>query len=434
MIARLERAFRSLERMRRFRGHFFNWYDLHDLRVLEPAYISTVDSGNLAGHLIALRQALPRASRTRRARRAELRDAARRRSPSARDDYARGDGLPLPVRRRAQAVRHRLSAPTHTLDDSYYDLLASEARLASFVAIAKNDVPVEHWFRLGRTLTRAAGATALVSWSGSMFEYLMPALVMRSFPFTLLDQTYHGAVRAADRVRRGARRAVGRERERVQRCATGTTPISTAPSASPTSRSSAGSGSDLVVAPYATALALAGRARSARSRTSPRSRRRARSGRTASATRSTTRAPTRASGTRSCGNYMAHHVGMSLVALDQRAARRRLAAPLPCRSARARRRSCCCTSGFRAGSCCRTPQRAQPDEVAAGRRELERPAVREIDTPDTPQPHVALLGPAAVHDHGQPTRRRATAATRTSPSRAGAPTATTRRHRASSAT
>ncbi|MGI9078942.1 MAG: cyclic beta 1-2 glucan synthetase, partial [Gemmatimonadaceae bacterium] len=54
---RLELAFRSLERMRRFRGHFYNWYDLHDLRVLEPRYVSTVDSGNLAGHLLALRQA-----------------------------------------------------------------------------------------------------------------------------------------------------------------------------------------------------------------------------------------------------------------------------------------------------------------------------------------------------------------------------------------
>src|SRR5690606_12649352 len=53
---RLERAFRSMERMRRFRGHFYNWYDLRDLHVLEPGYISTVDSGNLAGHLIALRQ------------------------------------------------------------------------------------------------------------------------------------------------------------------------------------------------------------------------------------------------------------------------------------------------------------------------------------------------------------------------------------------
>src|SRR5207237_10903341 len=57
MVERLERTFRTLERMRRCRGHFFNWYDLHDLRVLEPAYVSTVDSGNLAGHLLALRQA-----------------------------------------------------------------------------------------------------------------------------------------------------------------------------------------------------------------------------------------------------------------------------------------------------------------------------------------------------------------------------------------
>jgi cyclic beta-1,2-glucan synthetase len=55
-------------------------------------------------------------------------------------------------------------------------------------------VPVEHWFHLGRELSRAAGQTALMSWSGTMFEYLMPALVMRSFPFTLLDQTYRGSV------------------------------------------------------------------------------------------------------------------------------------------------------------------------------------------------------------------------------------------------
>ena len=83
---------------------------------------------------------------------------------------------------------------THALDASYYDLLASEARLASFIAVAKNDVPAEHWFHLGRTLTYAAGAPALVSWSGSMFEYLMPVLVMRSFPHTVLSQTYEGAV------------------------------------------------------------------------------------------------------------------------------------------------------------------------------------------------------------------------------------------------
>src|SRR6266542_876130 len=76
-----------------------------------------------------------------------------------------------------------------SLDPGYYDLLASEARLASFVAIAKGDVPVSHWFRLGRALTPVELDSVLVSWSGSMFEYLMPTLVMRAPVGSLLEQT-----------------------------------------------------------------------------------------------------------------------------------------------------------------------------------------------------------------------------------------------------
>ncbi|MGR9088172.1 MAG: glucoamylase family protein, partial [Gammaproteobacteria bacterium] len=75
------------------------------------------------------------------------------------------------------------------LDDSYYDLLASEARLCSFIAIAKRDVPSTHWFHLGRRVTRAAHGTVLLSWSGSMFEYLMPSLVTFTPRYSLLDQT-----------------------------------------------------------------------------------------------------------------------------------------------------------------------------------------------------------------------------------------------------
>lgn len=81
------------------------------------------------------------------------------------------------------------------LDASFYDMLASECRLASYIAIAKGDVPQEHWFRLGRSITQTEGGKALVSWSASMFEYLMPKLVMRDWPDTLLDQTYHNVVR-----------------------------------------------------------------------------------------------------------------------------------------------------------------------------------------------------------------------------------------------
>ncbi len=80
------------------------------------------------------------------------------------------------------------------LDKSYYDLLASEARQASYLAIARGEVPQSHWFRLGRTLTRVKGRRSLASWSGTMFEFLMPLLVMRTFPGTLLDETYRSVV------------------------------------------------------------------------------------------------------------------------------------------------------------------------------------------------------------------------------------------------
>jgi cyclic beta-1,2-glucan synthetase len=80
------------------------------------------------------------------------------------------------------------------LDNSYYDILASEARLASFMAIATGTLSHEHWFKLGRSLTSSGSSRALLSWSASMFEYLMPLLVMRPYPGTLLNETYNAVV------------------------------------------------------------------------------------------------------------------------------------------------------------------------------------------------------------------------------------------------
>jgi cyclic beta-1,2-glucan synthetase len=94
----------------------------------------------------------------------------------------------------------------NTLDPSCYDLLASEARLTSFIAIAKGDVPSTHWFHLGRALTPVDRGSALVSWSGSMFEYLMPALVMRSPSGSLLAHTCELIVRRQRRY--GAERGI----------------------------------------------------------------------------------------------------------------------------------------------------------------------------------------------------------------------------------
>ena len=81
-----------------------------------------------------------------------------------------------------------------SLDPSYYDLFASEARIASFVAISRNDVPQSHWFRMARAITSIGRRRILTSWSGSMFEYLMPLLFLRNEQNTLMDVTYRGVV------------------------------------------------------------------------------------------------------------------------------------------------------------------------------------------------------------------------------------------------
>lgn len=87
------------------------------------------------------------------------------------------------------------NAEEHKRDGACYDLLASEARLASFLAISQGKVPQENWFALGRRLTNTAGSSVLLSWSGSMFEYLMPNLVMPTYDNTLLDHSNKGSVK-----------------------------------------------------------------------------------------------------------------------------------------------------------------------------------------------------------------------------------------------
>jgi len=249
MVVQLDRTLGTFSTMRRYRGHFYNWYDLTDLRVLDPPYISTVDSGNLAGHLIALRQAclqLAVAEPT-------LCDALESIAERAYAFVAEMDFTFLyDTSRKLFTIGYH--PDSFTADASFYDLLASEARLASFIAIARNDVPVEHWFRLSRALNRSAGVTAMVSWSGSMFEYLMPVLVMRSLPFTLLDQTYIGVLdrqRAYARARSvpwGVSESAYNVRDRHQTYQYRAFGV-------PDLALKRGLGRDLVIAPYATALA-----------------------------------------------------------------------------------------------------------------------------------------------------------------------------------
>jgi cyclic beta-1,2-glucan synthetase len=321
LIERTAATFRTLARLPRYRGHFYNWYDTRTLQPLPPRYVSSVDSGNLAGYLLTLRsgllalpdqpivdrrvvdgladtlavladaapgldgghvtrlQALLEAAREQppatlpavtefitaaetcaealvadlagapesaapawasalarqcRATRDELVSlAAGAQSPSSVEVAGRRPEQPgIPSLRELAAqgnataaariaacealareatgfadmefeflydrTRHLLAigfnADDARRDTSYYDLLASEARFASFVAISQGQLPQECWFALGRLLTSADGETVLVSWSGSMFEYLMPQLVMPGYDGTLLDQTCRAAV------------------------------------------------------------------------------------------------------------------------------------------------------------------------------------------------------------------------------------------------
>jgi cyclic beta-1,2-glucan synthetase len=293
---RLDHSLATIESLERHEGHLLNWYDSRSLAPLLPRYVSTVDSGNLAGCLIALSEGLrglARAPEDEERMLAGLRDttglltsalADLGPNPDPASDAATAaqrarqvsEALADPAvgRRRAllanallsltqvsagwkdassqgrevaywlgALVRHLEATLSQSgldaesfealafradalvaamdfhflydpdrklfaigyrlgdadgpgrLDGSSYDLLASEARLASFVAITKDDVPQAHWFQLGRPFTSVAGSPVLLSWSATMFEYLMPMLLMRSYPGTMLDRSCRLAVR-----------------------------------------------------------------------------------------------------------------------------------------------------------------------------------------------------------------------------------------------
>ena len=161
-------------------------------------------------------------------------------------------GFLFDARRKLFSIGYRVAE--HQLDEGRYDLLASESRLGSYLAAAKGDVPVDHWFRLGRHMGLVAAGPVLISWSGSMFEYLMPALVMKTPPGSLLHQTCHNAI--AEQIRYGREQNVpwgisesGLNVRDVELT------YQYGPSGAPALSLKRGMDRQLVVAPYATALA-----------------------------------------------------------------------------------------------------------------------------------------------------------------------------------
>ena len=244
LASRIDATLTTVEGLERFEGHLLNWYDTRTLAPLAPAYISTVDSGNLAAALLTLSVAL---------RRLHLDDLAGR-AITLFD--AMNFTFLYDSQRQLFSIGYRPADDEGPgrLDASFYDLLASESRMASFLAIAKGDVPEAHWFHLGRAVTSVRGRPVLLSWSATMFEYLMPLLVMRTYPDTLLDESCRRVVRrqveyAAARgvpwgISESAYNIVDRH-DTYQYKAFGVPGLGL----------KRGLGDELVVAPYATALA-----------------------------------------------------------------------------------------------------------------------------------------------------------------------------------
>ena len=248
LLTRLSATLATLECLPRDHGHLLNWIDTATLQPLLPAYVSTVDSGNLCGHLLAVASACEQVGAAEALQR-ELDGIAQRcRQLAEGHDFA---FLYDPQRR---LLHIGWQVADHKLDPGHYDLLASESRLASLWAIAKGDVPAAHWAALGRTFEAAGAEVGLKSWSGSMFEYLMPLLV--------LDEPADSALGWAARMAvHGQRRYAARQRlpwgvsESAYAATDRTLAYQYAPQGVPQLALRRTPADERVVAPYATALA-----------------------------------------------------------------------------------------------------------------------------------------------------------------------------------
>jgi cyclic beta-1,2-glucan synthetase len=174
-VEAVSRLLGTMEKLPKWNGHLYNWYDTLTLRVLQPAYVSAVDSGNLAGCLIALREGLLELGEEALAVKAHRLLSAMCFTPL------------FDQKRQLFYIGWDISqnAPT----EGWYDLLASEARQTSYIAIARGDIPRKHWRRLGRSLVAKDGYRGMASWTGTMFEYLMPELLLPCFQNSLIDES-----------------------------------------------------------------------------------------------------------------------------------------------------------------------------------------------------------------------------------------------------
>lgn len=165
----------SIDKLEKWNGHLYNWYDIKTKKVFNPRFVSTVDSGNLVASLVVV------------------------------VEFLRDHGCEELVRLCNKLIDNMNFKKLYTkknvfsigYDESeeklsiyHYNKFASESRLIGYLAICLGEVPAKHWFCLDKSLTTHKGRKGLISWSGTSFEYYMPLLFMRNYPNTLLDESY----------------------------------------------------------------------------------------------------------------------------------------------------------------------------------------------------------------------------------------------------
>ena len=187
----LECMINTIDELPKWSGHLYNWYNIQTKEPLTPRYISTVDSGNFVGYLYVLKSFLLEVMED------EEKDEQRARVQNLvnRVDYIiKSTDFSVLYSNERRLFSIGFNIEDNKLTDSYYDLLASEARQASLIAIALGNVPAKHWNNLSRTMTNLDNHKGLVSWSGTAFEYLMPHINIPKYKGSLIDESCQFAI------------------------------------------------------------------------------------------------------------------------------------------------------------------------------------------------------------------------------------------------
>ena len=177
----------TIKKLPKWNGHLYNWYNIKNLTPLRPEYISTVDSGNFIGYVYILKTFLEECAGTnivptQKMERIEIQIQYIK-------QLIKNTNFSKLYDEKVGLFSIGFNIDENRLTPSYYDLLASEARQASLIAIAKKDIPLEHWENLSRTLTALNRKKGLISWSGTAFEYLMPNINIKRYEGSLLDES-----------------------------------------------------------------------------------------------------------------------------------------------------------------------------------------------------------------------------------------------------